>query len=186
MSKLDTIVNTINTALKANSFKSGQFKRGVVYGIAEIIPFNDGITMPAIVQNSGDAEQIAIDDTYPFQLYHRIEGIEGEETEGYDDVIETANMRLVIIADRSILKLKREDLVSMVYASFIGEISKSEQSSLNIYECSIEYGTFELNSQEVFNAEYNIGDYQLSNQTIMIAMPYTIMTKYRKKCLLTC
>ena len=189
MSKLDTIVGYINTGLKAGNFASNRFQRGKFYGIAELLKLEEG-TMPCSVSDNGQATKISIDDNYPFQLYHRIENIEGEESEesfGDDlDVTETASMRMVVVFNREIIRLKKEDIVSAVFSSLITGISKADMTSLNIYECNISYGTFELNYEDVYNTEYNLGEYLLKPQTVMIALPYEIETKYRKGCIQIC
>jgi hypothetical protein len=176
MSKYDTIIGYINTGLTSGNFASNRFQRGKFYGITELLKLEEGT--------------ISIDDNYPFQLYHRILGIEGEEDEaGYGqdiDVIERCSMQMVIIFNREIIRLKKEDIVSGVFSSLITGISKANMASLNINECNISYGNFNLNYEDVYNAEYNLGEYLLKPQTVMVALPYEIEVKYRKGCIQIC
>lgn len=189
MSKYDTIIGYINTGLKSGNFSSNRFQRGKFYGITELLKLEEG-TMPCLVSDNGQATKISIDDNYPFQLYHRIVEIKGEEDEnGFGDevdVIEMATMRMVIVFNREIIRLKKEDIVSGIFSSMITGISKANMSSLNINECRISYGNFDLNYEDVYNTEYNLGEYLLKPQTVMIALPYEIETKYRKGCIQIC
>jgi hypothetical protein len=187
MSKLDTIVTEINTSLKAGVFGSNRFQRGKMFGIAEKFKISETETIPCIMNDSGeDTAKVSIDDTYPFQLYHRILSIDAEYAEeDYGDsieVIETANMKLVVIGNRSVLRLKKEDIVSGIISALPSGVGKAVLSSLNISECDIDYGEFTTEPQEVYDDEYNIEEYLLKPETIMVAMPYTIVTKYRKGC----
>lgn len=189
MSKLDTIVNKINLGLKAGNFKSNRFQRGKFYGIAELLKLEAG-KIPCEVTNKGEGNRVSIDDNYPFQLYHRIISIEAEESESSFgdnlDVTETANMRMVIVFNREIIQLKKEDIVSGVFSSLIVGISKADLTSLNIYDCDISYGQFDLDSESVYSDEYDLGDFELTPQTVMIALPYQIQTMYRKGCIQIC
>jgi hypothetical protein len=189
MSKYDTIIGYINTDLKSGNFASNRFQRGKFYGITELLKLEEG-TMPCVIADNGQAAKISIDDNYPFQLYHRILGIEGEEDiDGYGqdiDVIERCSIQMVIIFNREIIRLKKEDIVSGVFSSLITGISKANMTSLNINECNISYGAFNLNYEDVYNAEYNLGEYLLKPQTVMIALPYEIEVKYRKGCIQIC
>jgi hypothetical protein len=189
MSKYDTIIGYINTGLTSGNFASNRFQRGKFYGITELLKLEEG-TMPCVIADNGQATKISIDDNYPFQLYHRILGIEGEEDEaGYGqdiDVIERCSMQMVIIFNREIIRLKKEDIVSGVFSSLITGISKANMASLNINECNISYGNFNLNYEDVYNAEYNLGEYLLKPQTVMVALPYEIEVKYRKGCIQIC
>jgi len=88
MSKYDTIIGYINTGLTSGNFASNRFQRGKFYGITELLKLEEG-TMPCVIADNGQATKISIDDNYPFQLYHRILGIEGEEDEaGYGQDID--------------------------------------------------------------------------------------------------
>jgi hypothetical protein len=189
MSKLDTIVTEINTALKAGNFKSNRFQRGKFYGIAELVKLEEG-QIPGIISNKGEVTKVSIDDNYPFQLYHRITSIEAEEDElSYGDgleVIETVDMRLVIVCNREIIQLKKEDIVSGVFASLPTGISSATETSLNINYCDITYGQFDINAESVYSEEYQLESFDLTPQTIMIALPYQIITKYRKGCINIC
>jgi|688.fasta_scaffold184120_4 hypothetical protein len=189
MSKLDSIVSQINTDLKAGNFSSNRFQRGKFYGIAELVKIEEG-TFPGIIDNTGNIQKVAIDDNYSFQLYHRITSIQAEEDElsygdGYE-IIETADMRLVIVCNREIIQLKKEDIVSGVFASMPTGISNALETSLNIDFCDITYGTFDIDQQTVYDAEYQLEDFELKPQIIMIALPYQIVTKYRKGCVNIC
>lgn len=186
MSKLDTIVTDINTALKAGVFGSNRFQRGKLYGIVEKVKVSEAELMPCVISDNGDCAKISVDDTYPFQLYHRLLSVEAEyDEESYGDekdVIETASMRLVVIGNRSVLRLKKEDIVSGIVSALPSGVGTATLTSLNINYCEIEYGEFEVIANEVYDEEYSIEEYLLKPQTIMIALPYSIVTKYRKGC----
>jgi hypothetical protein len=65
-------------------------------------------------------------------------------------------------------------------------ISNALETSLNIDFCDITYGTFDIDQQTVYDAEYQLEDFELKPQIIMIALPYQIVTKYRKGCVNIC
>jgi hypothetical protein len=191
MPKLHEIVDKINLNITTGVFKSKRFQKGKVYGIAELVRTDENELKPCLVENSGEATYISIDDNYPFIIYHRVIGISANvETEvdfGIKKRIEeTANMQLVCYADRSKIQFTKEDLIGGVEAAMAYEVPKADLSALNLNFCNIIQNSFNNDKQAVYDAEFNLNDFMLKPNHILFSLSYDIITNYDKNCLVLC
>lgn len=191
MPKLHEIVNLINTNITTGIFASKRFQKGKVYGIAELIRTDENELKPCVVDNSGEATYISIDDNYPFIIYHRVTGINANNDLEIDfgvkkRIEETAEMTLVCYADRSKIQFTMEDLIGGIQVAMDYEVPKADLSSLQINFCNIVQNTFNNNKQNVYESEFNLNDFMLKPNHILFSLSYTILTNYDKNCLVLC
>ena len=191
MPKIHEIVTIINNTLKADKFKSKRFQKGNFFGVAELMPNEQGETKPCSIDNGGDATFLSIDDSYPFIVYHRVLNIEPNRTmdDNFGNGIrreETANMKMVCYADRSKIKLTKEDLIGGFSAGWLYQILPTDITALGINDCDINMGSFETDSTTVYNSEFNLKENLLKPQTILFSLDYQIVTNYNVSCLTLC
>ena len=132
MAKLHQIVAQINTDFTSGQFSSKRFQKGRFSGIAELITKLDNDqrqTMPAIIDNNGDDTILTMDDSYPFEMYHRHLSsamTEVEEDFGNRQIREeTSNMILVVMGDRQRLKLTKEDIITGITLGMPTELGQA-------------------------------------------------------------
>jgi hypothetical protein len=191
MAKEHSIVDYINSRLTAEQFGSERFQAGSIDGIAEFVPNSDGETEPGIVDTYGNVEFVGIDDTKPFQIYHRViqPSAEWNIEEDFGDpknLRESTQMLMIVIGDRTRLQLTAEDIKTGVAASLPLELPKSELNNLGLKAANILPGTFNWNRTEVFSGEFNIKQEWLKTNTIMFSFSYTIETVYDRTCFTLC
>ena len=190
MAKEHDIVTYINNQLKT-VFSAKRFQAGKLSGIAELITDEEEETKPGIVDNYGDVVYCGIDDTNPFQVYHRVIQPEAEWDFENDfgklrNVKETTNMLMVVIGDRNRLKLTAEDIKTGIVAALPLELPVSELNSLGLKTANIIPGTFNWDKAEVYRYEYNIEETALKTNTIMFSFSYQIETVIDQSCFTLC
>lgn len=195
MSRISEIVDIINDNLVANQFSSDKFKSSKIVCIAELLNIRDGDidkSIPAVIDNSGNAEYVGQDDKYSFQIYHRNLGQEFAEDsdESYGDadavsVIETVNMIMVVIYDKTKIEEDKEEIVSAIANGWTYQLTKAQVTNINAQNVFINGGAFNVNSQEVFDSEFNSNKTRRTNW-VYISMPYTIEIHSKKGCFTLC
>jgi hypothetical protein len=194
MAKLHEIVAQVNTDLIANQFSSKKFQKGRFNGIAELMTEVDGDqeqTVPCIAEDNGDTEKLIIDDKYSFQLYHRHVGSSFEDTPESDfgdrnSRKEIAQMLMIIIGDRSRLKLNKEDIITGISLGMPLEMTKAFRETNSLQSVNIIQGEFNLDRNSVYDAEYNVSENMLKTNTIFLAFPYQIETIALTSCIQIC
>ncbi|PCJ57922.1 MAG: hypothetical protein COA65_08665 [Rhodospirillaceae bacterium] len=192
MAKLHQIVTEINTRLTAGQFDSKRFQKGRVSGIAELITKLDDEkrqTVPAVVDNTGDTTILMIDDSYPFEIYHRHLSSTVPEVEqdfGDRDVREeTANMLLVVMGDRNRLKLNKEEIITGISLGMPNELGQTFLISNSLVGINIIQGEFNLNKEEVWTSEFNT-EVMVKPSDILLSFNYQIVTKTWTSCIEIC
>lgn len=192
MPYIKEIVDHINAAFRTG-LTSKPFQKGKFEGIAELllIVSDDGNkTVPCIVDNHGNSDEVSIDDTYPFRLYHRINTITNEDDGQMGDDIqmkESANMIMIVFGDRRAFNFRPEQLSSMINTYMPLTLTVAQTTSLNLHTVAIQVSTTNLDSVQVFNQEYT-GEvrYNLAPQYFLMSIPYVITTTYNKSCFEPC
>ncbi|KKN67195.1 hypothetical protein LCGC14_0463680 [marine sediment metagenome] len=195
MAKLHQIVAEINTRLTqaGGQFDSKKFQKGRFSGIAELITKVDKKeirqTIPAIIDNSGDETKLTIDDSYPFELYHRhlTSTVTEIEADFGDRVIreETANMVLVVMGDRQRLKLNKEDIITGINLGMPVELGSAFLTANSLVGANIIQGEFNLNKEEVWNSEFNT-EVGTKPSDILFSLSYQVVTKTWTTCIEIC
>lgn len=192
MAKESEIVGYINTALSSGQFQASKFSKGSFNNIGELVKINEqGEFIPCIVDINGETTKLSIDDVKPFQLYHRVlsASFNADESDDFGDYAvrkQTMNMTMVIIADRERLQVTKEQLITAVSLGFPLELTATQKTALNIQQCNIIPNDFITDYNDVYSREYNISDYLLKPQTIMIALNYDLETESFESCVEIC
>lgn len=188
MAKESEIVDIINTRLK-NQFSAKRFQKGSFDGIAELIRTSTGEIKPSIVDNFGECRTVTIDDTKPFQLYHRLINSTFEVSEEDYGEIDTVNQRsnfiLVVIGDKTKLQLNKEDIISGIAAGFPLSLPKDQLTFLNLMSYDLIAGDFNVDREAVWRTEYNT-DFKLKPAYFMFTFSYSIVTTFRQSCFIIC
>lgn len=190
MAKEHGVVTYINAQLVANQFSAGRFKKGSFDGIAELIE-DEEETKPCAVDRFGDATYLGIDDTKPFQVYHRVLRPAAEWNLEQDfgnlkNIKETTNMLMVVMGNRNQLQLTAEDIKTGIVAALPLELPTSELNSLGLKTANIIPGDFNWNRSEVYRGEFNLKETKLNTNTIMFSFTYQIETVYDQSCFTLC
>ena len=196
MSKLHQIVAQINTNLTqaGGQFDSKRFQKGRFTGIAELVTKVDDETrqtMPAVIDNSGDATIITKDDSFPFELYHRHLSSTMTDVEGDDDFgdlhirEETANMLMVVMGDRQRLKLNKEDIITGITLGMPNELGQAFLTTNSLVGVEIIQGEFNLNKEEVWLSEFNT-EVMAKPADIFFSLNYLVVTRTWTTCIEIC
>lgn len=192
MAKLHQIIAQINTDLMEGQFDSKRFQKGRFSGIAELITKEDDEkkqTIPGIVDNSGDVTSLAMDDIYPFELYHRhLSSTVTEVEEDFGDRVlreETANMVLVVMGDRQRLKLTKEDIITGINLGMPVEMGQTFLTTNSLVGVNIIQGDFNLDKEDVWTTEFNT-DVMVKPQSIIFSLSYQVVTKTWTTCIEIC
>lgn len=184
-------VNVIDTALAAGVFASNRYQRGVYHGIAELVQHDEG-TIPMVVSNSGQGTSVVVDDNYTFQIYHRhISSTHADLPStsfgsGMNSVRESANMRLVIIADRERLEESKSDLIAGVVFGFPDQFTDANTSTYSYVEqVNVQVTNSNLDSIAVYQDEYGL-EGQLPPNYVMAAIDYEMTIDVNKNCYTLC
>lgn len=191
MAKEHEIVDYINTVLKEGQFKASRFRKGRFSGIAEQQKTEEGEYKPGICNHYGDVEYVGIDDTYPFQIYHRViqpNAAENIEQEFGDNkaIIETTNMLMIVIGDRNRLQLTAEDIKTGIAAALPLELPDTQLNILGLQQANILPGNFNWNRFDVYRNEFNIRESFFNTNTIIFSFSYQIETVYNQSCFTLC
>ncbi len=195
MAKELEIVTQINTDLKSVQFAAKRFQKGRFSEIAELIIKKDDDqrqTVPAIIDNDGTETILIIDDAFPFELYHRHIGSVvapvDEEFQFGDRVLrqETAQMIMVVIADRKRIELTKEEIITGIMLGMPLELGSTFLNTNSLDNATIIPGDFNLNKEDAWNTEYNTSDVLLKPETIFFTMDYTIETRAKFNCITIC
>lgn len=191
MAKEHEIVSYINTELDRLQFGSKRFQKGSMDGIAELITTGEKETKPGVIDNYGDVTYVGIDDTKPFQIYHRIIQPDAEWNIEEDfgssrNLRETTSMLMVVIGDRNRLQLTAEDIKTGIAAALPLELPKSQLTTLGLKSANIIPGSFNWDRQAVYSSEFNLNETILNTNTIMFSLSYQIETVYDQTCFTLC
>jgi len=196
MPKLSSIATILNTALKADVFSTFRFQSAKYYDIVSLIKevINDvQTTKPCTIDNDGECTPVIVDDNYPMQIYHRIMSLNYEQVaeDNYGDPVnfikENASMSLVLIADRGRLQMEAEDLLSLIAVNLKPTLTTVQLAALSLISCNIyANGEAVIDSEIVYNREYNTQEFLLKPNLDMYSLSYTIEMVYGKNCLSAC
>lgn len=145
-----------------------------------------------VVDNDGEGTDVGYDDTYPIRFYHRILTItpEDDQEESFGNpgntIKETSEMALIIMGDKSQLKVSQEDIIAAAIADLPREISKTDLTTLTLQSAIIEIGEAVNDTEEVFSQEYPGVPFALAPENFMVMIKYKIVILYAKNCFQLC
>ena len=196
MSKLHQIITQINITLTqpGGQFDSKVFQNGRFSGIAELIIKDDDDTkqtLTGVVDNTSDVTTLAMDDSFPFELYHRHLARTMTELDNEDDFgdlhvrEETANMLMVVRGDRQILNLNKEDIITGITLGMPTELGRAFLTTNSLVGVEIIQGEFNLNKEEVWLSEFNT-EVMIKPADIFFSLNYQVVTKTWTTCIEIC
>lgn len=191
MSKTPNIVNLINLSLKGSTLASKRFQKGELYSLAELMHKidTDGLTtVPVIVDNNGEGTEVQLNDSLPFQAYHRIIAIETADNNGDDfgdgdTVVEETTMKMIVFANRRIMQFQVDDLITAINVGFPVSLSKTQLSALGNWFSQVEFEIDDINidKQSVWNDEFG-SDQALPPYYYVFAVNYKIQSHIMAGC----
>lgn len=195
MPALRQITAIINTALETGVFSTRAFQSSKFDTLADQVSAmvdDVKITRPVITDNSGEQHDLAIDDIYSLQVYHRNLSLvlEDDQLENFGDegntTKETAEMLLICIGDKNRLEVVEQDVASAIWTNVPRILDHATLQTLQIQGCSIESGEVNVKSEEVFLQEYPGVEFNLKQSYFMLSLRYKIVTIFNKKCFQLC
>lgn len=196
MAKENEIVAQINVNLQATQFKSSKFQKGRFNGIAELVDKLDveqEQTMPVLKDNTGeviDQQHLFMDDTYPFELYHRtLSTFVEADAPGFGDLVEreeSTQMKMVIMYQNNVVHMTKERIKTGISLGMPMQFSHSFLQANSLNEANILLGEYNFNSKEVYSEEFNLAETLLKPQTYMLSLSYVIRTVTNINCINIC
>lgn len=192
---LDEIVTGINEAiLQVIPVEAADC---AMHGIAEPMVYVDESEdeksvvkrYPAIMQDDGEAKMITPDDCFKLIVYHKLDSIiNGQLKGGYGDskgdLLETANLSLMVMAFRNGIALKAHELESHIKLNIKDQITIRTEAS-TVQTSAITFGSSQFDKLPLLQREYS--DVELNYQDlIFFEMKYKIESRYNKACFTPC
>ena len=162
------IVTLINNAVE------GIFTAGKLYGVATLVE-REGRTQPVV-----DEQTVAFDDSYPFQMYHRVEGASITYRPGFGNTQTTVNtfqVSAIVFNNEQQTKVKTDEVAMIIQSLLL---------ALNITSVKILPTRFILNSQQIFAIEYKGTPYALNEYQALMQMNYTVEISFKGNCFDLC
>lgn len=190
MQYIAQISNAINNSIRAG-LNDSRFDGSDYNGIA--ILASDGEKLrPMIVDHYDTCKFMTADDQIPLQVYHRTIKISRADQAGksYGDQLagkqETTNMALIAIGSRRLIRLTPEELEAAIVSYFPSMIAKATTSALKLSSCKITPVDSVLDPVAVYLDENKTTAYELSPNSLMIRINYTITSTYNTACFELC
>jgi hypothetical protein len=152
-----------------------------LYGIAQTVAKDANVTMPA-----ENETYIGIDDTFPAQVYHKINGIQIVKlSSGYGDsqnLVYNYQMAMIIFLNRNRIDIRPEDLVIMIQ----GTLPQRMQMK-GIVNMNINFNSVNMNDQQVFTQEYKDASiYKIGLNQNLFQINYNLEITYKPSCFEVC
>lgn len=186
-----SFVNIINLALAANVFTAGKYAKGIYYLIAELATHGEDGTIPMVIPDGGNSTPVIVDDNYPIQIYHRhISSSYADSPDsfgsGSNEVIETANMKMILIADRERLEHTKSELVDGCVYGFPDNFTDANTTAYDyVSYVKATVNSANLDSSGVYSEEYGI-DGELPPSYVMASIDYDLAISVNKNCYTLC
>lgn len=171
-SSIHDIVRLINSSL------SGLVKGGKWQGVASTARRGKQ-SMPVI-----DEKHAGIDDKLPMVAYHKLGTITSRQVEGMGRLQDQLNIyqnSMVVFVNRKQCQLYPDELLLHIQANIPEEVKMQPYSSL-----LINITNTQLDSEAVYNQEYEDSDYRLKTEQYLFRINYTVETIFKKGCFKTC
>ena len=186
-------IDLINNHLREQLLQQQRFSNHLLAGLAEksIEQTESGEVRFPVEVIDGDARSLVIDDTYDVMIYHIAAGsstIESDISSFGDEVeyTEEQPMRLIAFAKGMRLKLSSDQFSTFLNFTMPTELSRNQLYGIHIDKSSIRETGINMDPVAVFNEEYAGVDFPLDHSDIIIAINYTITSRFRKHCIDIC
>ncbi len=198
---IQQIVNHINAQLVTNAFKDVKFSGLKMHGIAISVPEisqgenGDKIRwIPMEAEDFDNNKDCRPDDTYPLQIYHRVNSAGPQSTntvgnygDGLKSVKDAYVMSLIVHGDRQKLRMNMYDLESLIAANLPTELPRTMKTDLKMHQCTITVMDRVFDPFRVWVDEYrtleNIG---LKPNSLYFRINYRVEQQFDKSCYALC
>lgn len=184
MEGVKDIVSGINKHL-INSFTKNGINQAVAFGISELT-VADKTTFPVFFKGK-NGRWAGFDDKKHVIIYHRLVSVTtGSVGKGYGDlnvkeIANTYNMIMVAFFDSGKTKLMADEMFAFIQAT-LPEFLRGEK--FTYIRTSVTSAI--LNSQQAFSQEYKGIAYSLKPEQNLIAISYSIESRFKKGCFNCC
>lgn len=153
------IIAEINKSINAEVFNKELLSRSKVYGLAEIVQYDDGKCIPA-AYNLGELSYCGLDDIYPVILYHKI--YQARNPLNYDIRYTSRDYDMAMVVavndctkvDYTALELAIITSLQNITVSNI-TLLNTDGNSLKLHRCAIGTGaSTDFNSLALLNTDY--------------------------------
>ncbi len=162
------IISLINNSI------IGVFKGSTVYGVATLVE-REGKGSPVVDQKS-----VVFNDSYAFQIYHRLQGVNITYGAGYGNsktTVNTFQVSAICFNNEKITKLKTDEIAMILQSVF---------ATLNISSVRILPTQIILNSQQIFTTEYKGVPYALNEFQSLMQINYQVEITFKGNCFDLC
>lgn len=172
------IIGLINKSLE------GTFKGGKVYGMATLIE-REGKSQPVV-----DERPVTFDDSYPFQLYHRVQGATITYEPGYGNTRNTKDTFQVsafVFNNEKQTKVKTDEIAMIIQSLLtLFSIEKTVLTTSKISSVTVLPTQIILNSQQIFGTEYRGSVYSLNEYQSLMQINYLVELTFKGICFDLC
>jgi hypothetical protein len=191
MPLLNSIVNSINTALIAPKLKTdvlqGSLFNGIAIPVTKLLK-DKTVTFPGLrIEGTKDVKALGYDDKYPVVIYHRLisNSYSVQEVDNYGDdytmIKQVTQMQLVVWGNYTKIGLSEHELEATISGALFGEVHL--KPFIQIYVAPT---TTNFDKSGLFNQEYKGVDNHLSNEHLYFGINYTIESYFDKNCFSLC
>ena len=187
MARLGSIIEEINSSVNLALDKK-QIGVASLFGVSELIPDTNGLTMPVITDLTGDGKYAGYDDVKSVQLYHRIFGSTYRPAEGVGNQmgIKQATAMLMIVAFKiDKIRLHGDDLEALIVSGIPSSVSAQVKSDLGLRSCGISITGSTHDTPAIFAREYKGHQYTPDTNMKMFEIRYQVECNCGKDCINT-
>jgi len=186
MSRIQSIVDTINSSIKDNFY----YKGIEAFGVSELILKGEE-TIPAILKGSGEYQQVGFDFS-KFTIYHRVTSIdESDDAElgfGNDSLMtESYTVLMIVHGSQDQLGALDSDInlsVSRQIKTLIpSRLNKSFLDTLQVKTLFISKGAINTDKKSVFATEMPGTAIKINPDNILFSIEYTVSMSFLSSCL---
>lgn len=195
MAYLKQIVQMVNDALAARAFSTVAFTGKRLYGIAATVNYQDqageAVREPMISDNADNLTYVGYDDSSPVTVYHKTITIsrelnrEASYGNPIDVLTETAQMQMIVYANRMKVKLTPEEVDALIIDSMPTHLTKAQIQPYKLRSVIITPGQSNFNSAAIYNVEYSAPS-RMKPSDIFFSINYTVTTQFKQGCLELC
>lgn len=185
MPKLNEITSLLNDKLKAGKLSGRVFQRGQFLGLVNTAIVDNE---PFLFTIDGNEKDASIDDSFPFQIYHRNLSATYVNSENEQrDLVNRYSMVAVVFAKRKDLRLNESDLAFMIRSTIeganYGVLSSSDLGTSGLNRVKIQFNSANFDSANVFGTEYRGFQYNPNPENLYFSINYTIEVKASNNCI---
>lgn len=189
MPQVNTIVELYNEKLKAGKLSGHLFQRGKFFGLVTTY-LKDALgetAEPVVIGLDGETGEAFLDDSLPFQLYHRIAGVNYSSDNFGENpsLISTYNMVCVVFADKMKLRKHESDLAFMIRSDMQKRLTTTELGTSGLSSASVVFTGANFDQSAVFQNEYKSQGWTTDPEHLYFSLNYTLTVDAQPNCV-TC